>query len=670
MLLLMPMHRAHRHRPGGPSWWLAALLGGSLLLDGCADPEQRAADYLNRAEALLARDRPDKAQLEFRNALHLDPANITARFGLARAQLANRRWREAAHALRAVLELDPNHRPALVELGRLYLQAGDGETAAHYADRILAASPEHPDGRALRAGALLLAGDAAGALRDLEAVLREMPDHRDAIALAARAQHANGDAGAAVDRLRRWIERNPDDLALRGVLVGILEALGDIDGVIAARTELGARDRDDLPHRLALAQYLLTHGQPERAEAELVTAVRLHPEDIVARRAYLDLLREQHGAEHAVAEIERLIEADPDALPLRFELGRIHLDNENWDAAREVLGEIRDSVPGRSSVALAARTRLAVAAARTGRVDEALRLIDAVLADNPRDREALLLRGTLQLNAGNARAAIADFRMVQRVAGEDPNLRRLLARAHLANDEDELAIDQLRKAVANAPDDPRLRQDLAELYLELDHVDGAIDELNAALRLSGDDFEVVRLRCRAHARAGAWQAALRDALRLQELRPESASGFHQAGLIQLELNDADAARRDFTAALEREPDAVQPLTMLVRLYRDQDQPASALSLLRETLGRYPGHYAAHQLLGELLLETGAPDEARRHFESAIAARPSWETPYANLARVLLASGDSAAAAATLDRGIIATGGAATLHAQRAALRQP
>ncbi len=43
------------------------------LLSGCGDPDSRAAKYVKHGEELVASGQPDKARLEFRNAIKIKP---------------------------------------------------------------------------------------------------------------------------------------------------------------------------------------------------------------------------------------------------------------------------------------------------------------------------------------------------------------------------------------------------------------------------------------------------------------------------------------------------------------------------------------------------------------------------------------------------------------------
>ena len=113
--------------------------------------------------------------------------------------------------------------------------------------------------------------------------------------------------------------------------------------------------------------------------------------------------------------------------------------------------------------ALRARAELADLRMRRGRPDEASVLIAEVLKENPRNNQALMLRGQIALDRGDLLNAVADFRSVFKDQPNSVPVITQLARAHLANGEPELAKETLAKAVALYPNEPEVRVLMAEL---------------------------------------------------------------------------------------------------------------------------------------------------------------------------------------------------------------
>src|SRR5262249_33439301 len=93
------------------------------------------------------------------------------------------------------------------------------------------------------------------------------------------------------------------------------------------------------------------------------------------------------------------------------------------------------SEAGERPQGLSARDHVAAILAAQGKPDEALVLINEVLQKSPRDADALIMRGNLELEHYDSAAAIADLRAVLREQPDQVSILRTLARAHLANGE-------------------------------------------------------------------------------------------------------------------------------------------------------------------------------------------------------------------------------------------
>jgi tetratricopeptide (TPR) repeat protein len=135
-----------------------------------------------------------------------------------------------------------------------------------------------------------------------------------------------------------------------------------------------------------------------------------------------------------------------------------------------------------------ARTGLAYARLRAGRLEEAASAFAAVLADRPDDVAALVGAGSAAFRRGDVDAAVGFYRRAQAVAPEDAVVRgRLtalklqaterqmgLAQAAIERGDAETAVREYQGALATAPEVAGVRLALADLLATRGDVPGAI----------------------------------------------------------------------------------------------------------------------------------------------------------------------------------------------------
>ena len=184
---------------------LAILSVLAAALVACGGAEDRKARHQERGDALFAEGNYDKARIEYKNVLQIDPKDVKARVGLAQTLEKLEQWREAVGHYRAAVEADPQNLQARVQLGRLFLLGNALDEADKLAGEALALSAGSADALALRGGVKMRRGDVDGAIADGDAALKSDPANTHALSLLASAYANKGDAGKATELLERAV---------------------------------------------------------------------------------------------------------------------------------------------------------------------------------------------------------------------------------------------------------------------------------------------------------------------------------------------------------------------------------------------------------------------------------------------------------------------------------
>ena len=107
---------------------IAAALLTVLLLAGCGGAEERKAKYLERGIAYFEEDNFDKAKIEFKNVLQIDPKTAAPHYYLGRIAESQQQWRKAFGSYGKAVELDPGLLEARTRLAVSYTHLRAHET--------------------------------------------------------------------------------------------------------------------------------------------------------------------------------------------------------------------------------------------------------------------------------------------------------------------------------------------------------------------------------------------------------------------------------------------------------------------------------------------------------------------------------------------------------------
>lgn len=653
----------HTARPG-----LVLLVAGmaALILAGCGGAQERKARYLEKGERYFSEQNYEKAGVEFRNALQIDPNDANARYHVGRTQERLGNPREAVGQYQAAIEADPTHMRARAALGRLFLMGGLPDKAMEVAEPGLSQQPQNPQLLTVRGAAKSQLGNTVGAFEDAEAAVRIAPDDEYAVALLASLYRQNARSDRAIEVVRAGIEKLPQSVDLRVVLADLELAQDHAPLAEAELKKVIELQPQELNHRYRLARFYLMTKNPAGAERTLREAIDAAPDNVDAKVALADVLAANQSLDKAIAEFKSLAASNSDDSALQLALaGFLEKHGRAEDAAgiyRSVIDEVKVKPDG-----LVARNRLASLLLRKNDVAAASALIEEVLNENAQDNDALILRGNLALARGDAAAAITDLRAVLRDQPNSVSVKRALARAHLQNNEIALAEETLRSAAQSNPTDRSVRLELAQLLTQNGRAEQAQPLLEQLATETPSDVQTLEALFRVQAATKDLSAARVTAQTIQKVRPDLPLGHHLEGAVNESEQKYDAALASYEAALAIQPEAAEPLTAAVRVDVQRKKTDVALERLRKVIEAHPNHVIAINLKGEILTAQGKIEPATASFNEAIAKAPQWWMPYRGLALAQLAGKRTDAAIAALELGMKNAQGASAIGIDLAAL---
>jgi tetratricopeptide (TPR) repeat protein len=268
-----------------------------------------------------------------------------------------------------------------------------------------------------------------------------------------------------------------------------------------------------------------------------------------------------------------------------------------------------------------------------GRLDEAARLYQSVLAQQPGDPDALHLLGVVALQKGDYRRAA----------------------------------DQIGQAIARNPGNAVYHANLAEALRSLGHLDRAADCCRTALRLEPRSAEAANslgLVLLAQASNEEAIAQFREALRL---KPDYGIACNNLGNALRLFGDLDGALVHFRQATVIEPRLAEAHSNLGQLLLERHQPHEALAHLQTAVRLRPNLAEARNNLGNALRETGRLAEARQSYAEALRISPKLAMTYNNMGQALQEENALDDAMAWYRRAIDLEPGVARFHTNLASL---
>src|SRR5262245_56174226 len=254
------------------------------------------------------------------------------------------------------------------------------------------------------------------------------------------------------------------------------------------------------------------------------------PKDGDARRIRAKFLLDTSEPENvakAVAELQALLNDQPNDARVRFMLGRGYLAQANLDAAR---GEFQQVVRLRNND-LPSRLALTAISLNQRKPAEALKYADEILPSDPENFAAKLLRASAMIGAGYYGAARTELTRLLQQNAQSQEIQFQFGMLAIAEKKFNEAERILRKLYQPGQSDPRPAEALAETYSAQNQFDTAIQLLQEDLKKSPDSLVIRRVLAITAMRVRKYDIAIAEFQRILEKDPKS-------GELRLQLGEA------------------------------------------------------------------------------------------------------------------------------------
>jgi tetratricopeptide (TPR) repeat protein len=353
-----------------------------------ADPGSAHLQY-RLAQLAAQADRIGPSILFAERGFALNPDDIDGRLFLARLYLVDRRESEVPDVLRGDDGMPVSSEAALL-LYQVLLEQGRLQDALQTAKQLRAAEPEFLGAAMAVAAAYERMGRFADAEQALRDALAQHPNRIVIYSRLARMRRSQGDREGEIALYREVLEERPGHY---GTLVSLGEAQiaqNKIDQAIVTYAQLAALFPDDLQILRRLASLEFGSGRYEEAADRLRRAIRRHPSHHEFSYSLGQVIRALGRSEEALEVFDSIPRSHPLYVEARMQMAIYFEDTDQFELALNEIEGLRSLRAERSLDFQAASLR-----ARTGDFDGGVAMLEAMLAENPADVEALYQLGVL-----------------------------------------------------------------------------------------------------------------------------------------------------------------------------------------------------------------------------------------------------------------------------------
>jgi putative PEP-CTERM system TPR-repeat lipoprotein len=582
-----------------------------------SDPQATAREHFEKAEQQLAQKKVNEAIIEYRRAIQADPRLGKARLRLADAYVETGDGPNALREYARAAELLPENDEAQIKAGNFMLAAGQFADAQGLGERLLARSPKSVEAQVLIANALAGLKDWESAVDAFEKAVQIDPDRVSTYSELGTVQMARGDLVAAEAAFRKAVEIDPKSpLAL-----------------------------------ISLANFVWSRGDADQGEQLMKRALESDPKSVVVNRSLAMFYLVRNRVEAAEPHLKAVAEATPDPRA-KYALADYYLRLRRFDDARElVMPFVKDD-----KTFIGASIVLARIEAYDGKMAEAHRILDGALAREPKNIEALLVRGQLFLAENNTVNALTALQTA--VAG-NPNAiaaHLALAQTHALRGSVKEAMKSFNDALRLDGNNSAARLGLAKVQLNNNAAADAVPLLMKVVAENPRNLEAKLLLLQGFMAVGDMPQATALAAELQKTNGNSAAVQTALGMLATMKKDAAGARQAYGRALSANPQAYQALAGLLtaelqgknfgaaraliekQLAQNPNDPNLNLmaaqtydvlgdnfemeKALKKTVDANPHSLEAYTLLGKMYYQQGRLDLARIELEKYVASAPA------------------------------------------------
>ena len=583
---------------------------------GCSQ-SSKISRHLSRADKYYQAEQYTKAQIEYLNALRLDPTNAVAirQLGFLFYQMGE--IPQAYTFLKTAADMDTNNMDVRLKLGMTFLTVRKLKEARAESIVILSRQPTNDE-------AMMMLADAVGNTNDIVDVRKRLEglgapaSSRPGYHLAlATLQFRQRDVKGYEMLVKKALEANPNfspALSAMGNLCVLSNDIkqaetyyqkaaelspsrsgrwlkyaefkvqtGDLEAGKKILNDVYKKAPDYLPVALRLADIALSERDLEKSSSFVKKVLAQDPVNYEGAILSARLKVGQNQPAKALAELERLTQLYPSNAPGLYHLAQVQLINTNLNKAVDTLNQ-------------------------------------AVSYDTNYSDAIVLLA---ELNARSGKASLAINSLTDLLRRQPQLVRAHMALANIyrsQNDMDnELAV--YRRVATLVPKNPQPHYLMGLILQAQNKTAEARKAYETTLQLAPDDFLTIMQLVGINLKEKNYTAAMQLVQKPLEKYPKATEPKMLLASVQLAQGDTNAAIATLKSTIEADPNAQNVYMMLASVYISSGLQKQALGELQTVVSKNPSNTPALMIIATLHDQAKNYQAARDAYEKILAVNP-------------------------------------------------
>ena len=274
----------------------------------------------------------------------------------------------------------------------------------------------------------------------------------------------------------------------------------------------------------------------------------------------------------------------------------------------------------------------AIAAHKSGKIQEANQLYNTILREQPRHPDANYNMGLLLIGIGKAQEALPFFKVALEAGANNTNAQfwpsYIDALINLGkSNEAKVMINKAKEKGAKGDYFDKIKHELDKSentpnasYLSDGNSAQNPSNINKMNSLQDPPQDQLQSLINLFSN-GQLQQALNHASQLLQQFPQSAVLYNISAVVNAGLGLTDAAIEKYKRAIEIKPDYAAAFNNMGTTLKDQGKPDSAIKAFNKALAIKPNYADALYNLGNTLQEQGKPEEAIIAYNKSLIIKP-------------------------------------------------